>query len=249
MKKLFSLLLITCMAFSFVPFVSASDSTETEAVSFDIPSITTFEIALKDVPLMANLFSNESFISELRTESPSADLINASNITKADNNCITFEKNHLLQTSKQENLTVSDFQKDVAMVYADSSKSDSTIDSSLTVRIYSTIFYRKTSDSVGREQIKLTKVTGYYTKSGSDGTFIGSQNVRLGQTGFTQGSYKTQYKDYPLATSQSSWTLTPPSSWLPVYTSNNPVVGATYTVTLKRASGSTWSFDLSNNVF
>ena len=80
---------------------------------------------------------------------------------------------------------------------------------------------------------------------GAGVTVLGS-DLRIGQTGFGNGGFYTQYKDYSPGI---VFNVTPPTSWHPVATISAPcVVGAYYTSDIQYSDGTTEFIELSNNV-
>ena len=90
---------------------------------------------------------------------------------------------------------------------------------------------------------------GYSYPGGSNGVSVKSQSLTFGQTGASkQGGIVTQNSTVNI--SSSSWSKTPPSSWVEVNESKTPcLVGANYILKLKRGtSSSTWTVELTNNI-
>ncbi len=123
-----------------------------------------------------------------------------------------------------------------------------TIDTSATAMIFTTIFYTTTTQNA-HDLVALTKITGGYTTSGLSGTVITGHGVTYGQTGFAIGSFVTQNADKSYTASTTSWTIIPPSTWVPIADNNTSAIGAYYTLTLQRSSGYTWNVELLNNIY
>ena len=200
------------------------------------------------------LIQNSTFRNDIAAEAPDAEMIDTKYLSQAKENYVIFEKDTIVSAKTMRNgSNCVQHKKDFAVVVAasdftnvgSSTSSRNETDSSNSIRIYTTIYY-DVLENDGREFNDLTKVTGYYNWTTSNGTTISNQNVRLGQTGWTIGSYATQYKDYSI--SSNNWTQYPVSSWEPVLAGNNDYVGATYTVTLRDSNGKTWIVELVNNI-
>lgn len=114
-------------------------------------------------------------------------------------------------------------------------------DSSYTVTLYGRIYYNTTTVG-GVLAYSLTKVTGNYTTAGLNGTTITGQTVTIGQKG--HNAPMNQEKTYNYSASTTSFSLTPPSNWVPATTSPLSGTGMTYRMDLQRPSGSTWSAQL-----
>lgn len=200
------------------------------------------------------LMQDSTFRNDIAAEAPDAEMIDTKYLSQAKENYVVFEKDTIVSAKAMLNgSNCVQHKKDFAVVVAasdftnvgSSSSSRNETDSSNSIRIYTTIYY-DVLENDGREFDDLTKVTGYYNWTTSNGTTISKQNVRLGQTGWSIGSYVNQYKDYGI--SSNNWTQYPVSSWEPVLAGSNEYVGATYTVTLRGSDGQTWTVELSNNI-
>jgi len=124
-----------------------------------------------------------------------------------------------------------------------------TWDSSGTLKAYTRVYY-SVSTYWGDDYYKITSVSGGYSyPEGSNGVSVKSQSLSLGQLGASkQGDIV--YQDQTISISSSSWSKTPPSSWVEVNESRIPcVVGANYVLRLKRGTSSaTWYVDFENNI-
>jgi hypothetical protein len=124
-----------------------------------------------------------------------------------------------------------------------------TNDGSITCMIYTTVYYTTSIGADGFDYITITKVTGGYNML--DSTFgIYSQSLSYGQTGTTYASGKANYSGSYTPTT-SSWT-TYPTGFQPIQisTSYTTIVGANYTVKIKRNNGTTIvTIPLSNYIY
>lgn len=240
-KRIYSLALIIAVLYSVSLPANASD----------------FALAsnIEGNPKMATVLSNKHFMEELASEAPSSDLIDSANITRVEDNLIQFENNTLVASTVQGDVVIAKYQKKYAAILSvedytpsgSGSISRDTVDTSRTVHVYTTVDYSLVTDSV-LEYAAVDKVTGYYTASGLNGTTLIKQELRIGQTGWTIGRFATQNEDYSIPVATTSWTKYPPSGWDPVCTTETNAIGATYTITMQRPSGSTWTVELENRL-
>lgn len=108
--------------------------------------------------------------------------------------------------------------------------------------------------SAGKEYVYLKKVNGGYSADGresiiSGGVTVSGNKVTYGQSGVgMDGRNKTQNKTYTVGNNNRSFSITPPSSWVPVAAESEvTTVGANYVITLTRGSGS-WKCEVINNL-
>lgn len=240
------------------------------AISFAVPvgAVATGKYitgSLENNDVVSCVLENEALMKELKNEAPNTDLISAKNVAACGKDFVTFEEDTLLSTFVDGDVTIKEYQKNVASVYyiepdaeispvpgtvaptANGSISDNKVDSTGSYRIYSTINYTTSTSAPsgeGAQMVKLTKVSGYYTRL-ANGVSVSKQAVRMGQTGLAVGGHVEQVKDFAPAT--SSWSYTPPSTWKAVNVDMIHDVGVDYEVTLARTGGSTWSVVLTNN--
>lgn len=116
-----------------------------------------------------------------------------------------------------------------------------------------TINYSTTTTN-GKDYVSLTSISGGYTADGtgsiiSGGVLVSSNSITYGASGVTTSGKKvTQSKTYDPGKASRSFSITPPSTWVSVAAESEvAVVGANYTITLKRGTGS-WTCYLENNL-
>lgn len=113
--------------------------------------------------------------------------------------------------------------------------------------IYSTITY-STNMIAGQVYIRIISANGGVTRV-EPRAQVTNNNVRMGQNGYAMGSgYKEQriIEDFPYST---SWTLTPPTSFVAVAAvSGEALVGCTLTTTVTRGTG-TFQYEVVNNIY
>ena len=117
-------------------------------------------------------------------------------------------------------------------------------DSSGSIRGYVNVYFSCSTKS-GLEYVKINKVTGGYEKEART-VAVNTQSVEVHQKGRTYSSgTKAQTKKYAKGSS-TSWTITPPASWIPVSQDTvGTMVGAKCTYGLKRTTnGETWKFSV-----
>ncbi len=121
------------------------------------------------------------------------------------------------------------------------------VDASLTIT-----YDQKTKN--GKDYVYLKNINGGYSAEGrgsnvGSGVSVTGNSVSYGQSGIDMnGRAKSQNKMYSVGTSNRNFSITPPSSWVPVAgESNVATVGATYTIKLKRGSSS-WNCLITNNL-
>jgi hypothetical protein len=110
--------------------------------------------------------------------------------------------------------------------------------------IYTTVYYDTITGYNNLSYTKMEKISGGWTMSGSDGTSVVSGYIVYNQTGYgsstgghVAGQRASTYK------TNSSWTITVPSSWQGVIPGDAEAVGCTYIVTMQRPNGYQWSTD------
>lgn len=173
----------------------------------------------------------------------------ASTATRSANGTLAKE---VLTLIPNDDATASDITDAVAVMRANNSTRLEDTDAAGCLTAYCVINW-KTSNVGGAQYAALTSVSCGYKSQGStlgSGVSVASQSLMIGQTGFTTGKYVTQQKPISIATSSKSYTCTPPTSWAAVEVeSGTAIIGATYTINLKRGTSShTWGCTITNNI-
>lgn len=158
----------------------------------------------------------------------------------------------LLSVKEEGNSTVEEYAKTTFIVEENTNnnliimstqsgnKTESTWDSSLGVRAYSTIYYSRTVIG-GISRAKLTSVSGGWAISDSQ-ISLSNRKLVMGTSGWPAGHQSVTHN-----LSSNSWVYNAPSSWDYVSTEAGNSIGATTTVTLKRGT-STWTLTHNNNL-
>lgn len=128
-------------------------------------------------------------------------------------------------------------------------------DNSISCRLYSTFYYKSKVATVQGITTNFyyisSDITGGYEMIAHDGTSVVSHNVLYSQTG---DSEKTGFpvnqtgQSGTYSASKTSWRISVPSSWVAVSTVSSGQIGCSYFVKLKRANGTTWEYNLVNNL-
>lgn len=260
MKKKFllentSVLIIAIMAaFIFKPQnVSATEK------NYTTDSTKTFSIPiLKNIENSNNYFNNKY----LNTK----ELINCDNIVSINDNTLSFAKETLISATNKSLIQKEEIiRKDTLNLVMNSKESAERLanslqggsvyeegwDSSITVKLYSTIYYGRRKGIQNATFTYIKSMDGGYTVSGSNGTTISSHYIRYSQTGMSEktGTLVTQTKETAkYAASKKTWSITPPSTWVAVHTGTGGDIGCTYFMTLKRPNGYTYQAMLVNHV-
>lgn len=235
-----------------------------------VPAMATGPESSSDSNMMLkSIMANKSFWNDLQAEAPVYGLISIDNIDTCDDDFVTFSSSELLNTYEENEMTVQEYRSDAAGIYytgaddviapidpgsvcspASSIDEGPAVDKKSTVRIYSTIYYKKSTDNAGRTFVELTRVEGKYERIGVMSPTI-NQTVTLGQTGWAVGGYKTQYEDYSMTAAFTSWFKLPPKTWVPILDepATTTAIGATYVIKLSMADGSNWRVELNNNIY
>lgn len=211
----------------------------------------------------------EAFASEKGSERFNNEFIANANLQIKDDNIVILSETSLLETMESgekryvedrlvllaENEEEQEALKNDVLKFRSGKKSSGGSsykykwDSSGTLKAYTRVYYN-VSAYAGDDYYKITSVTGGYSyPGGSNGVSVKSQSLTFGQTGASkQGGIVTQNSTVNI--SSSSWSKTPPSSWVEVNESKTPcLVGANYILKLKRGtSSSTWTVELTNNI-
>ena len=126
-------------------------------------------------------------------------------------------------------------------------------DSAGCLSAYLTVQYSKTT-LYGKEYVSLTGVSGGYTADGSgarlsSGVSVASQSVVYGASGIgINGRMAVQRNTYNPGRTIRSFSIVPPSNWVAVAAESEvTMIGANYTITLRRGTGS-WTCYLENNL-
>ena len=214
-------------------------------------------------------YKAEVFASEKGLERFNNEFIANANLQIKDDNIVILSETSLLETMESgekryvedrlvllaENAEEQEILKNDVLKYRSGKRSSGGSsykykwDSSGTLKAYTRVYYN-VSAYAGDDYYKITSVTGGYSyPGGSNGVSVKSQSLTFGQTGASkQGGIVTQNSTVNI--SSSSWSKTPPSSWVEVNESKTPcLVGANYILKLKRGtSSSTWTVELTNNI-
>lgn len=108
------------------------------------------------------------------------------------------------------------------------------LDSTMSYEHHTQVYYVENGSMV-----RLTKVTGGYTRRDSTVSVVG-QKLVIGQSTLIKSNVTTKYP------SSSSWSYT--LNWAAVDVTPGAVIGARHELTLKRNAGS-WVSELSNNIY
>ena len=194
------------------------------------------------------------------------ELINNDNIISVYGNILSFAEETLIHTNNKSLIQKEEIiRKDTLSLVMNSKESaerlanslqDGSVyeegwDSSITVKLYSTIYYGRRKGIQNATFTYIKSMNGGYTISGSNGTTISSHYIRYSQTGMSEktGSLVTQTKETgKYAASKKTWSITPPSTWVAVHTGTGGDIGCTYFMTLKRPNGYTYQAMLVNHV-
>ena len=112
----------------------------------------------------------------------------------------------------------------------------SKLDSTMSYEHYTRVYYTESGN-----RARVTKVSGGYTQKDNSVTLV-SQSLVIGQG--NMGQFFVTNKN----PSSSSWSFSTPGSWPSIDVSSGAIMGAKYTITLRRNAGS-WTAELSNHVY
>lgn len=253
LKKKFALLLVFSLSFSVIDF-SMMSAYATDLTSVEEPDVYLDIIAENDIyiennykVLFDNLAKNDPHISE------HMEILTPSNVNSrsADSDVGYAAISYVVQDEKLQSqdanaATIHALTTVSAIVpLAEGGSAEKyTYDSTVSIKGYTTIYYNtKVTNNI--TYYLLTKVTGGYTVLDSSVQIV-SQNVHYGEAGVTpaDGNYQKYYDYTP---TYSSWSITTPFTTY-VYTPGGGI-GATYTINLKRSSGtSRWTYALNNTI-
>lgn len=251
MKKLGSIILVgLLLATSVVPAQASTQTIDEKKTIAITPTLKFNESVQWEETDGAFVISKVSSLDEENSYCQSTAYIIPLEESAADQ--IQNDLKNMDESEIEETLNIISGQESVSPMSTGGSNYKYAWDESISVKLYTTVYYDLTTIS-GVEYIGITKVTGgYYSSSGSgynlgNGVYLQKHYIDVGQTGKTPTvNYKEQIKrGYTFIRENRTWTYFPNSYWEPIATNVSRAVGVTYYADLKRA-GSSWTASMQN---
>ena len=227
MKKLLTILLILAICFSHSSglYAIAVDSVELSDLN---------EPVLDDAFLSSSEISKEGGNIIIRRENEEVSLNSQSNVSSGSiETVILVPGNGFSASDIMGNIN------GILLASPEGQKSESDFDSTLSAKIYTTIYYKRKVEN-GKNYVLLTKVSGGITSIDSAVTVV-SQYLIYGCIDREATQKITQNP------SGFQWSYSIPSTWKYVC-EDEPLttVGAYYEIEMRRGSPSTWTYGISN---
>ena len=147
-KRLITTIVTLCLTVAMVIPVGAVEFEKSASVCKD--AVRMINDSPQDKLIIMGLLGNHEIVNLFNREAKSEGLFSIDTLVKYEDDIAYFEKMELIDSYSENGNTVEIYQSDVAAICGVSalsnSQSDTAIDTSATVRIYTTIYYQFTTD-------------------------------------------------------------------------------------------------------